>query len=136
MKTRRQQRYTILRKAGFLPFEARPLSRVPIRTVPYMKGLIRERQDMFHRAQVDKVSIVRWRSQIKELYIINKFLKMDRKGNPVADPWDFLRDYEDRWRAKNPSYESPWEKRRRSWRDFLARIEKTIAGQRRREGVV
>jgi len=135
MKTRRQQRYTILRNAGFLPFEARPLSRVPIRTVPYMKGLIRERQDMFRRAQVDKVTIVRWRSQIKELYIINKFLKMDREGNPVADPWSFLRDYEDRWRAKNPSYESPWEKRRRSWRDFLNRIENTIASQRRRREV-
>jgi len=132
MKTRRQQRYAILRNAGFLPFEARPLSRVPIRTVPYMKGLIRERQDMFHRAQRDKVTIVRWRSQLKELYIINKFLKMDRKGNPVGDPWDFLRDYEDRWRARNPAYESPWEKRRRSWRDFLVRIENTIASQRRR----
>ena len=135
MKTRRQQRYTILRKAGFLPFEARPLSRVPIRTVPYMKGLIRERQDMFRRAQGDNITIDRWRSQIKELYIIDKFLSIDRKGKKVADPWAFLRDYEDRWRAKNPSYESPWEKRRRSWRRFMEMIEKTIASQRRQEGV-
>ena len=99
MKTRRQQRYTILRKAGWLPFEARPLSRVPIRTVPYMKGMIKERQDMFRKAKDMGTTIDRWRSQIKELYIINKFVRTDWKGKKVADPWAFLRDYEDRWSA-------------------------------------
>ena len=132
MKTRRQQRYTILRKAGWLPFEARPLSRVPIRTVPYMKGMIKERQDMFRKAKDMGTTIDRWRSQIKELYIINKFVRTDWKGKKVADPWAFLRDYEDRWRAKNPSYESPWQKRRRSWRRFMEMVEKTIANQRMR----
>ena len=132
MKTRRQQRYTILRKAGWLPFEARPLSRVPIRTVPYMRGMIKERQDMFHKAKDMGTTIDRWRSQIKELYIINIFVRMDWKGKKVADPWAFLRDYEDRWRAKNPAYESPWQKRRRSWRRFMEMVEKTIAGQRKR----
>ena len=132
MKTRRQQRYEILRKAGWLPFEARPLSRVPIRTVPYMKGMIKERQDMFRKAKDMGTTIDRWRSQIKELYIINKFVRTDWKGKKVADPWAFLRDYEDRWRAKNPSYESPWEKRRRSWRRFMEMVEKTIANQRMR----
>ena len=132
MKTRRQQRYTILRKAGWLPFEARPLSRVPIRTVPYMKGMIKERQDMFRKAKEMGTTIDRWRSQIKELYIINKFVRTDWKGKKVADPWAFLRDYEDRWRAKNPSYESPWQKRRRSWRRFMEMVEKTIANQRMR----
>ena len=135
MKTRRQQRYTILRKAGWLPFEARPLSRVPIRTVPYMKGMIKERQDMFRKAKDMGITIDRWRSQIKELYIINKFVRTDWKGKKVADPWAFLRDYEDRWKAKNPSYESPWEKRRRTWRGFIERVERTIASQRRRSGL-
>ena len=132
MKTRRQQRYTILRKAGWLPFEARSLSHVPIRTVPYMKGMIKERQDMFRKAKDMGTTIDRWRSQIKELYIINKFVRTDWKGKKVADPWAFLRDYEDRWRAKNPAYESPWQKRRRSWRRFMEMVEKTIAGQRKR----
>ena len=132
MKTRRQQRYTILRKAGWLPFEARPLSQVPIRTVPYMKGMIKERQDMFRKAKDMGTTIDRWRSQIKELYIINKFVKVDKGGKRAANPWAFLRDYEDRWRAKNPSYESPWQKRRRSWRRFMEMVEKTIANQRKR----
>lgn len=130
MKTRRQQRYKILRDAGFLPFEARPLSQVPIRTVPYMRDMIRDRQQLFNRAVKAKTSKWKWRDQIKELYAADEFMKLDWKDRLVPDPWQFLRSEEDKFKAKNPAYESPWEKRRRGWRDFLERIEKTIEGQR------
>ena len=136
MRTRRQQRYTILRSAGFLPFEARPMSRIPIRPVPWMRGMIKEREDMFREAEKLKISATKWRQQIKELYVVNDFITTNKKGKRIADPWAFVHDFEDRYRARNPAYESPWEKRRRTWRDFLERIERTIATQRKQEGIV
>lgn len=130
MKTRRQQRYAVLRSAGFLRFEARPLSRVPIRTVPYMTGLIRERKELYRDAKRQKATIARYEAEIKALYRANKFTKTDWRGKDAGDPWAFLRDYEERYRAKYPAYESPWEKRRRTWKDFLVRIERQIDEQR------
>ena len=131
MKTRRGQRYEILRANGFLPGEARPLSRVPIKTVPYMKPFIRERRGLFADAMRQKVTIAQYRAAVNAIYHKNRFLKRNKVGRFVPDPWALLHDFEDRYRSKNPAYESPWEKRRRSWGDFLARIEKTIAAQNR-----
>lgn len=131
MKTRRGQRYTILRNAGYCKFEAQPISRVPIKTVPYMKGFIREREDLLRSALQRKTTLRQFEAQIRELYIVNGFTKRNKLGKVVADPWAMLHDFEDRYRAKNPSYESPWEKRRRAWGDFMAKIERSIAMQNR-----
>ena len=48
-KTRRQSRYENLRKAGFVGFEARALSRVSPR-VPYMLPLMKVRYEEYQRA--------------------------------------------------------------------------------------
>jgi hypothetical protein len=131
MKTRRQARYVFIRKMGLLPFEARPLSRVPP-NVPYFKEMLRERRAMFKKAAQMKVTQAKWEEQIKELYKVNRWQKLGRTGKIVADPWQMLRQQEEKWRDKQPQYESPWEGRQRTWRDFLPKVEKTLQRQLRR----
>lgn len=131
MRTRRQARYIFCRKMGLLPFEARPMSRVPP-TVPYFKEMLRERRAMFKKATAMKIGQVKWERQIIELYKINKWQKLGRTGKILADPWQMLRHYEEKWRDKQPQYESPWQGRQRTWRDFLPKIERTLQRQERR----
>ena len=128
-RTRRQQRYTKLRAVGFLPFESRALSKVPVKTCPYIGHLIEDRYKMFTEAQRDKVTAQQYENRIKALYRDNKWLRAG-KVRIEFDPWRMLRDYEDRWRAKQPQYTSPWQKRWRDWKGFLAKTERTIQKQK------
>lgn len=123
-KTRRQRRYEVLRLAGFLPFEARELSRVSSR-VPYMDVLIKERHKR-HREAIDrKLSGAEWERQIKSEYFDSRWRRRTRLGKIKYDTWAMLRDFEDKYRAKHPEYQSPWEKRRRAWKDFVSKLERT-----------
>ena len=123
-RTRRQHRYQILRLAGMLPFEARELSRVPFK-VPYMDALIRERHKRYEVALAKKMSRAEYERQIKTMYFDGKWRKRTRTGRIVYDTWAMLRDFEDKYRAKHPDYESPWEKRRKAWKDFVGKLERT-----------
>lgn len=130
-RVRRHQRYELLRRAGFLPFEARPLSRIPTTRTPYMGEMIKDRLKMRQKAIVEKTGQAEWERRIKGLYDENKWLRAGVR-RIERDPWKMLRDYEDRWRDKQPEYESPWEKRGRKWKDFQGEVERTIAKQRAR----
>ena len=127
-RTRRQTRYLGLRGAGLLPFEARPMSRVPS-GVPYLKEMVQERWKAYKPLKEGKISEAEYVRRIKVKYQQNRWLRRNRAGRIVADPWQMLRDFEDRWRAKQPIYESPWESRWKRWSDFIA---KTEAGLKRR----
>jgi len=129
LKLRRHERYLKLRQAGFLPFEARPLSRVPS-YVPYFRAIVKERRDLARKALKMGTKRIAFEGQIRELYRVNGWLKKNKAGKVVADPWAMLRDLQDKFKDKNPQYDSPWEKRQRNWRDFQARIEKTLARQK------
>ena len=130
LKTRRQNRYTKLRNAGFLPFEARPLSKVPFKTCPYMRQLIRERREEARQAIKEGLSRRQWEDFIKARYGKNNWTSYTRTGKVKADPWKMLREYEDRWRNRQPDYTSPWEDKYRKWRDFIVKIERTMAKQK------
>lgn len=130
-RTRRQQKYERLRLSGFLPFEARVLSKVPVRICPYMKELMKERRAMFQKARADGATRAQWENLIKGKYNTNKWLSAGRR-RIEADPWKMLRDFEDRFRDKNPEYTSPWQKRVRDWQNFLRKAERTIAKQKGR----
>ena len=131
LKTRRQSRYSQLRQGdAFLPFEARPLSRVPFAICPYMRQLIRDRRNELRQAKKEGLTKERWEDRIKERYRSNRWLKYNRVRKIVADPWQMLRDYENKWRAKQPDYSSPWEARMRKWKDFQAKLERTMQKQR------
>lgn len=130
-KTRRQNRYSQMRRAGFLPFEARPLSKVPFAICPYLRRLIREREGELGKARRQGATQRQWEDHIKGRYAANRWLRAGKK-KIEADPWRMLRDYEDKWKAKQPQYTSPWQKRWRNWKDFLAKAERTIAKQKGR----
>lgn len=129
LRIRRHARYEYLRKAAFLPFEARPLSRVPS-YVPYFRAIVKERRDMARKALKMGTKRLAFETQIRELYRVNRWVKKNKAGKIVADPWAMLRDFQDKFKDKNPQYDSPWEKRQRNWRDFQSRIEKTLARQK------
>jgi len=38
-----------------------------------------------------------------------------------------LKDFEAKFRARFPNYESPWEKKRKVWKDFTAKLEATYS---------
>ena len=129
LKTRRHNRYQALRNAGFLPFEARPLSRVPS-TVPYFRQLVADRLNDVRVAKKAGVTLKQYEDKIKGQYGREGWLKRNRAGKIVADPWKMLRAFEGRYRARQPEYESPWEKRYRNLRDFIIKIERTMQRQR------
>lgn len=126
-KTRRQTRYGNLRVAGFLPFEARELSRVPLK-VPYMAMLIRDRYREARRAHDSGVSWAAFTRTIMQRYKNNDWIRPSRSGKFKHDPWKMLKDAEKRYRDRKPEYESPWEGRRRRWKDFLRQIEREYEG--------
>lgn len=119
----RQARYEKLRKSGFLPFEARVLSRVP-RKVPYMPQMVATRASLLARAKREKWSQQRFETNIKEQYRKKGWRKLNRAGKTVNDPWQMLRDYDDRYKDKHPEYVSPWVKKQKRWRDFTSKYER------------
>ena len=128
-KTRRQEHYVKLCNAGFLKFEAYPLSKVPWKT-PYLQGLVRQRQRRLKDSVQAKITIRQYEDSIKALYRSNRWLKRNRVGKIVADPWRMLRDAEDKWKEQQATYESPWVRKYKDFRDFRARIERIMRQQR------
>lgn len=123
-RTRRQNRYRVLRAVGFLPFERKELSNVPFKT-PYFDALIKERHKRYQSAIDRKLSRAEYERQIKLLYFDNKWLSRTATGRARLDPWKMLKDFEHTYRLKHPEYESPWEKRRRAWKDFITKLDRT-----------
>ena len=122
LRKMRQARYVSRRRNGFLPFEARALSRVPAR-VPYMPQLIATRASLRAHAQREGWSQIRYKTAIKEQYRRKGWRKLNRAGMIVNDPWRMLRDYEDRYKSKHPEYTSPWLKKQKKWREFTSKYE-------------
>lgn len=129
-KTRREKRYNRLRANYLLPFEANPLSRVPEKVCPYIKGLMRDRYKLFLRAKALGTAKEVFARQVKELYRIKGWTKKDRLGRLRCDVWKMFREFEEKYKAKFPEYDSPWMKRVRNWRFARAKIEHTMAKQR------
>lgn len=123
-KTRRQRRYRVLREAGFLPFEAQSLSRVTFQT-PYFDAMIRSRYRELKTALREDISQAEWRRIIHRRYRDNGWYEV---GDPrKRSPFAMLRDFEEKYRGKNPNYKSPWEKRKKSWKQFVSTVEKDLA---------
>lgn len=130
-KTRREQRYRVLLYAGCPKWEARPLSRIPQKTIPYMKAFVNQRNEEYEKAWKrarkqgfsDEAFFKLWGKHIKFRYIAKGWKhKTDRWGATVA--FRMIKEVKDRYRNRKPEYESPWEKRRKRWREFSAKIDK------------
>jgi len=127
-RTRRQERYVALRKKGFLKFEANDLSKVPFST-PYMKALISERNQKHNAASKRKISQTQWEQSIKLMYFDMKWRTKTKSGNIKYDVWQMLREFEEQYKQKHPQYQSPWQKKRKGWKDFVSKVEKTLQKQ-------
>ena len=130
-KTRRQNRYARLKEIGFVGFESRGLSRVSPR-VPYLLPLMKERLAEYTKAikQAKRRGISeqdfnkQWETHIKRRYLAKGWKhRGDSWGVTVA--FRMLKDKEKTYKLKHPEYDSPWEKRQRQWRDFIAKIDRT-----------
>jgi hypothetical protein len=128
-KTRRRNRYEKLRLSGFLPFEARTLSRVPFR-VPYIRSLMTVRRRMLRNALKEGMSRAGWERKIKTEYFDSGWLKWAKRKQAVYDPWKMLKDFERGYKARHPEYVSPWEKKQKNMPDFLEKIERTYEKNR------
>jgi len=130
-KTRRQTRYERLYKIGFVGFEARALSRVSPR-VPYMLPLMQRRHEEYQRAikraQRQGLTEVefnkQWQTHIKRRYVARGWKRRSDIWGVTAG-FRMLKDAEREFKYKTPSYQSPWEKRQKQWRDFIAKIDRT-----------
>lgn len=124
LKTRRQRRYEVLKNMGFRPFEARQLSKIPF-NVPYMDVLMKERFNLYKQAIEEEWSKKDWRDFITGLYKRENWFEVRHPKRYSA--FAMLREFEHRYRAKHPEYESPWKKRKRAMKDFLETTKKELA---------
>ena len=126
LKTRRMQRFANLRKLAFTKFEAVALSKVSPGITPYFREMMKERAEMAAKAFKMGTSEKQFETQIKELYRVNRWVKRNRAGQIIADPWKMFREFEDKFKQKTPAYTSPWQKRQKNMRDFVAKYERSI----------
>jgi len=126
LKTRRMQRFANLRKLAFTKFEAFTLSKVSPSITPYFREMMKERAEMAAKAFKMGITEKQFEAQIKELYRINRWVKKNRAGRIMADPWKMFRNFEDKFKQKTPAYTSPWQKRQKNMRDFVAKYERSI----------
>jgi len=127
-KTRRQQRYQKLRDNGFLPFEARELSKVPAK-VPYFKEIVKERRKILREAYKAKSTKKSYEEQIKDKYSKNGWIRGTKSGKRRLDPWQLMRAYEDDYKQQHPAYDSPWKKKQKGFGDFTRKMENTYRNQ-------
>ena len=131
-KTRRQERYRKLREAGLLPFEARPLSKVPWAKAPYMKDMLNERRRIVRNAHAQGLTDKQFEDLVKDIYRRNNYITLDRIGRRKLDPWRLFRTHEDTYRAKHPEHTSPWVKRQRNWQGAVRKIENSLKKEKLR----
>jgi len=109
---------------GFLGYEVASFDRIPF-TVPYFRDMCRQRNKEFRAWLKARKLVSQWMRHIKIRYEQKGWMK-----GKAPDPFKMLRHFEDDYKARFPEYDSPWQKRPKVRRDFMARINRTIAKQR------
>jgi hypothetical protein len=106
----RDERIEYLTSKGFLPTEARQLSKTSDDGMKsnYFKSMINSRISMYAYAKKQGMSKDEYRQYIKGYYIDNGFIKYDIFGRRYIDVWKLVRHWEDRGRDKGQAYVSPW----------------------------
>lgn len=120
----RHYRYQSLRYLGFLKTEARVLSKIPFK-VPYMSALIGIRKHVMVQARKEKWTEQQYEAHILKYYQNKGWLKPGERLK-VGNVYRMLRESENRYKDKHPEYESPWQKKRRTWKGFTRMHEKTM----------
>lgn len=121
----RMSRFTDLRRAGFLGWEADVLSQIP-RRVPYLSVMAVERAryvDKWLRQGHTRAEIGR---HITKRYIAKGYTKGRGVGSE-ASVWAMLRDYEEPYKRAHPDYQPKYRhKRERNTSRTISKINKTM----------
>jgi len=134
MASERGQAYEDLRNNGMLYSEARRMSLLPNReNYPWLKELENERRKQWKAARRRGISRKRFEEAIVSDYRSNNWLVRGLKQVQV-DVYAMLRNRCDRYRAKHPEYESPWEERQRSFMRYARAVDRTIKQQDQPQG--
>lgn len=108
----RQRRKQNLLNLHFTGAEAQAFSKIPPTSVPYMRFIIRQRQNELRGLRTGAQRA----AKIVDLYLQNHWTSIGKsgfgKGQQILDPWKMFRYYEDLYKRQNPSYTSGYEKRR------------------------
>jgi hypothetical protein len=136
MPTIREARYATLRKAGFLRSEALAFSKFDWRATPYIAQLVTQRAVSYNNFKNNNKDLTpkdrekQWENRIQKLCLQNGWYKdwKNAKGETkrVIDPWAELRQREDSYKPKHPSYESPHVKKWRDFQSFEAKLNKNL----------
>jgi hypothetical protein len=112
----KMERYEYLLSQGFLPSEARQLSKTTDAgmNAPYFKSMIKSRRSMYANMKSQGWS--------EQQYADRRWFKTDLLGRHYPDVWKILRYWEDRARDKGQKYASPW--KNKGWRPKRRRITK------------
>ena len=113
-------------KKGFIEEEAEVFFRLPPET-PYLASMVRGRAKLHNEKRKKKWSDQKYRDEVIDLYRKNKWLKRTRTGKLVIQPYALLKDHEHRYKARHRDYRSPGEQRRRDFRSWQRRWERTRA---------
>ena len=126
-----------LKRSGFLPFEQDQLKVMPLST-PYYRRIVRARASEVKRWRKDGKPYADWADMIMKRYRDNEWRSRDKEsGMLYADCWKMVRELEHKHRARNPEYESPWERRvirKRPDAEVRRMIQRTIKAQQQHEG--
>lgn len=120
-----------MRDSGFIRIEAQYLSVIPF-YVPYILPMIRARRKDFQRALDRDWSRDRFETSIRRMYVERGWTFRTKWRRVYPQPWDMLREWEQKYRDKHPDYSSPWEPRLRRMRKSMRKIEATIEKYPRR----
>ncbi len=113
MPSMRKRKIAYLQRNGFLPSEARQLSRTSHQGLlsPYFQYWIRSRRRLYDNSKMYDWTSQEYRDYIKQQYIDIGALKSDNLGRIRIDVWAMLRYFEEKSYRRGEEYESPWKKR-------------------------
>ena len=131
-KTRRRARYNNLKSYGFLPFEARELSKVVDRSAKYYRTMLLDRKEivegLLREAEYNRWSKVRTRQEIID-YV--RFIYRDNRWEFSKNGlWEMYRDYRDKSMDLGEYY--PKKQKRKSFSRVGSRIDRGNLQQQRR----
>ena len=116
-KVRRQARYDNLKSWGFIPFEARELSKIVDRSAKYFRTMLLDRKEIVE-GLLREGEYARW-SKVRTRQEIIDYLRYVYRDNhwefSRSGVWEMYRDYRDRAISLGEYYPR---RRKKKWYDF------------------
>lgn len=122
----RQGTYNWLKRAGFLPYEARELAQTSKAGIhaPYFLRMVQTRRGLYLNALRYEWSNDHYRTVIKQQYLDRDAIDIDAIGRSRINVWKLLRWYEEHTQIPE-EYESPWRKKGKRNRATKRQVKQT-----------